>query len=248
MAKVRRILISQPALPENSPYHNLAKDVSIDCRSFVHVEGLETKDIRCHRIVWAAYSAIIMTSKNAVDFFFSMTNQMRYKVPDQVRYFCCSEAIANYLQKYVLYRKRRIVVGQRNITDLVRLMRPHKELNFLLPCSTNLSPSVAKVMNETGLSWKPIPLFKTIVSDLSDLQDVKYDMLVFFSPSGIRSLLQNFPNFEQGETRIAAHGASTIKTAKEAGLRVDVQPTEQHKTLSEAIKAYVIKANRKRRR
>ena len=224
--KVKTILVSQPEPKiENSPYFDLIEKqkVKIDFRPFIHVEGVSGKDVRAQKVDLTNYTAIILTSRNSVDHYFRIAEELRFKVPDSMKYFCLSEAVAYYLQKYVVYRKRKIYVGKRTFSELAPLIKKYKNEKFLLPSSDKLKPEVPEVLNELKVDWKEATFYKTVISDLSDLRDVYYDILVFFSPSGIQSLLENFPDFEQNETRIAVFGNTTVKAATEVGLRVDIQ-------------------------
>ena len=165
---------------------------------------------------------------------------MRYKVPDSTKYFCQSEAVAYYLQKYVVYRKRKIYVGDRSINDLEAIFKKFQKERFLLPTSDVLKPSIPSCLDEMGINWDRAQLYRTVVSDLSDLRDVYYDVLVFFSPSGIESLLKNFPDFQQKNTRIAAFGNATEKAADKAKLRIDIKaPTPEAPSMSMAIEKYI---------
>ena len=224
--KVKTILVSQPApKTETSPYFDLSdkQKVKIDFRSFIHVEGISVKEIRAEKIDLNDFTAIILTSRNAVDHFFRVADEMRFKVPDSMKYFCQSEAVAYYLQKYVVYRKRKIYVGTRTFPDLTKLIKKHKAEKFLLPSSDMLKPMVPETLDELGVSWKQAIFYKTVVSDLSNLRDVFYDILVFFSPSGIKSLFENFPDYQQNNTRIAVFGNTTIKAAEDHGLKVNIK-------------------------
>lgn len=247
--KIKTILVSQPEPKmENSPYSKLIdkEKVKVDFRPFIHVEGVEAKSVRQQKIDLHNYSAIILTSRNAVDHFFRIADEMRFKVPDSMKYFCQSEAVAYYLQKYVVYRKRKIYVGQRNFKDLLPLLKKYKEEKFLLPSTDVLKPSVPEALDELGLNWTRGIFYKTVISDLSDLRDVYYDVLVFFSPSGIESLLKNFPDFEQNDTRIAVFGNSTVKAATEASLRIDIKaPTPETPSMTMALQKYITSINKK---
>lgn len=201
--KVKTILVSQPEpAVENSPYHELSErqKVKIDFRSFIHVEGATSKEVRAQKVDLNDYTAIILTSRNSVDHFFRIAEEMRYKVPDTLKYFCLSEAVAFYLQKYVVYRKRKIYVGKRQFSELSPMIKKYKNENFLLPCSDALKPEIPEILNTLKVKWKPAVFYKTVISDLSDLRDVYYDILVFFSPTGIKSLWENFPDFKQNKT------------------------------------------------
>ncbi len=247
--KVKTILVSQPEPKvENSPYFDLIEKqkVKIDFRPFIHVEGVSSKEVRTQKVDLGNYTAIILTSRNAVDHFFRIAEEMRYKVPDTLKYFCLSEAVAFYLQKYVVYRKRKIYVGKRTFQELSPLIKKYKNEKFLLPSSDKLKPEVPAILNELNVNWKQATFYKTVVSDLSDLRDVYYDILVFFSPSGIQSLLQNFPDFEQNDTRIAVFGNTTIQAATDNGLRVDIKaPTPDTPSMTMALEKYIKEVNKK---
>ncbi len=246
--KVKTILVSQPEPKvENSPYSRLIEKekIKVDFRPFIHVEGVEAKNVRQQKIDLNNFTAIILTSRNSVDHFFRIAEEMRFKVPDTMKYFCQSEAVAYYLQKYVVYRKRKIYVGKRTFNELIPLMKKYKDEKFLLPSSDQLKPAVPEALNELGVDWKRGIFYKTVISDLSDLRNVYYDILVFFSPSGIESLLKNFPDFEQNNTRIAVFGNSTVKAATDAGLRIDIQaPTPETPSMTMALQKYITSVNK----
>ena len=247
--KVKTILVSQPA-PSNdkpSPYFNLSEKqkVKIDFRSFIHVEGESAREVRNQKIDFSNFTAVIFTSRNAVDNYFRLAEEMRYKVPDDMKYFCQSEAVAYYLQKYVVYRKRKIYVGVRTFQDMSKQIKKHKGEKFLLPSSDKLKPIVPQILDELGVDWKRAIMYRTVVSDLSDLKDVYYDILVFFSPSGIQSLFENFPDFQQNKTRIAVFGNTTVKAAEEKELRVDIAaPTPETPSMTMALEKYIQQVNK----
>lgn len=247
--KVKTILVSQPEPKmENSPYTRLIEKekVKVDFRPFIHVEGVDAKSVRQQKIDLQKFTAIILTSRNAVDHFFRIAKEMRFNVPDTMKYFCQSEAVAYYLQKYVVYRKRKIYVGKRTFQDLEPLIKKYKDETFLLPSSDVLKPIVPETLDKLKLNWTRGIFYKTVISDLSDLRNVYYDILVFFSPSGIESLLKNFPDFEQNDTRIAVFGNSTVKAATDAGLRIDIQaPTPETPSMTMALQKYINDVNKK---
>ncbi|TDS12618.1 uroporphyrinogen-III synthase [Maribacter caenipelagi] len=246
--KVKTILVSQPEPKmENSPYSKLIdkEKVKVDFRPFIHVEGVDAKTVRQQKIDLNDFTAIVLTSRNAVDHFFRIADEMRFKVPDSMKYFCQSEAVAYYLQKYVVYRKRKIYVGKRLFTDLVPLIKKYKDEKFLLPSSDVLKQDVPDTLDSLSINWKRAIFYKTVISDLSDLRNVYYDILVFFSPSGIESLLQNFPDFDQKETRIAVFGNSTVDAATDAGLRIDIKaPTPETPSMTMALQKYIMSVNK----
>jgi len=247
--KVKTILVSQPApKADHSPYLELSEKqkVKIDFRPFIHVEGVEAKEVRAQKIDLNKYTAIILTSRNAVDHFFRIAEEMRFTVPDSMKYFCESEAVAYYLQKYVVYRKRKIYVGERNFVDLIKTLKKYKDEKFLLPSSDKLKEIVPVTLNDLGVEWDRGIFYRTVMSDLSDLNDVFYDVLVFFSPSGIESLFKNFPDFVQNDTRIAVFGKTTVKAALAAGLECNIQaPTPETPSMTMALEKYIIEANKK---
>lgn len=247
--KVKTILVSQPApRTDRSPYFELADKlkVKIDFRPFIHIEGLPPREVRAQKIDLTKYTAIIFNSRNAVDHFFRIAEEMRYKVPNDMRYFCQSEAIAYYLQKYVVYRKRKIYAGGRLFSDLVEAIKKYPDEKFLLPSADKLKDSVIRTLNDLKIDWDRAILYKTVASDLSDLENVFYDVLVFFSPTGIESLFKNFPDFKQNKTRIAAFGNSTAKAVNEAGLKCDIQaPAPGTPSMTMAIEKYIQEINKK---
>ncbi|MEK6452249.1 MULTISPECIES: uroporphyrinogen-III synthase [Myroides] len=246
--KVKTILVSQPEPKvENSPYFELEQKykVKIDFRPFIHVEGVSAKEVRHQKIDLANFTAIILTSKNSVDHFFRVAEEMRFKIPETLKYFCQSEAVAYYLQKYVVYRKRKIYVGQKDFTELAPLIKKYKDEKFLLPASDQLNSDVPATLNELKVNWTPGTFYRTVMSDLSDLADVKYDVLAFFSPTGIKSLFKNFPDFTQDNTRIAVFGTSTQKEALDNDLRVDIMaPAPETPSMTMALEKYIQKVNK----
>lgn len=248
MLKVKSVLVSQPKPEtEKSPYFDLADNckVKVDFRPFIHVEGLPAKEFRAQKINLLDFDAVIFTSRNAVDHYFRAAEEMRVKIPDEMKYFCISESTAFYLQKYIVYRKRKIFYGQQTFADLVAVLKKHKECNFLLPSSDILRQNIPALLNENGFKYQIATLYRTVCSDLSDLKDVNYDVLVFFSPSGIKSLYQNFPDFKQNNTRIAVFGPTTANAAEEAGLKIDISaPSPESPSMTKALELYIKKVNK----
>lgn len=247
--KVKTILVSQPEpQTENSPYFDLAEKnkVKVDFIPFIHVEGVDASEVRKQKVNVQGHTAVILTSRNAVDHYFRICEDMRFSVPNDMKYFCTSEAIAYYLQKYVVYRKRKIYFGNNTFKDLVPLMKKHKDEKFLLPSSDVLKPEIPKLLKEAKIDYTRAIMYNTVSSDLSHLADVYYDILVFFSPSGIKSLMENFPDFEQNDTKIAAFGSSTHRAVKEAGLRLDIKvPTPKMPSMTMALEAHIKEVNKK---
>lgn len=246
--KVKSILVSQPKpSTAKSPYFELAEksNLKIDFRPFIQVEGIPAKEFRQTRIQILDHSAVIFTSRTAIDHFFRICQELRLTVPDSMKYFCISEATAFYLQKYIVYRKRKIFYADGRFTDLTSVMKKHKDENFLVPLSDIHKQEIPKLLDKEGYKYSKAILYRTVSSDLSDLSDIKYDVLVFFSPSGIKSLFQNFPDFEQNSTRIASFGPATAKAVRDAGLRLDIEaPTAQAPSMTMALEQYIKKNNK----
>tara|TARA_B100001758_G_scaffold196934_1_gene174873 strand:+ start:331 stop:1083 length:753 start_codon:yes stop_codon:yes gene_type:complete len=250
MKKVKSILISQPKPEGKSPYSAIEKKhkLKIDYCPFMHVEEISALEFKEQRISILNHDAVIFTSKNAMDHYFGMMDKLRLRIPDFTKYFCVSEAIAHYLQNFITYRKRKIFTGEQTLASLIPVMQKHKDSKFLFPCSDVLKNKPNKSLDESKLEYTKAQMYKVVCSDLSDLSDVKYDILVFFSPTGIKSLLENFPNFKQGDTRLAIFGLTTIKSVEENGLRVDISaPNKKAPSMSMALDQYIKEANKRRR-
>jgi uroporphyrinogen-III synthase len=243
MERIRKILVSQPQ-PENnkSPYFDLASkhNLKVDFRPFIHVEGVSARDFRQEKVDLGVHTAVLFTSKTAIDHYFRIAEETRTNIPDTMKYFCISEATAYYLQKYIVYRKRKIFYGNGKITDLLEIMNKHKEEKFLLPLSAAHKEEIPELLNTNNFNYSKAILYRTECSDLSDLADVNYDILVFYSPSGIKSLFQNFPDFKQNDTKIASFGTKTAKAAEEAGLRLDITaPQPQAPSMTMALENFI---------
>lgn len=241
--KIKSILVSQPEpVTPRSPYFDLADKykLKIDFRPFIQVEAIPAQEFRQSRINLLQHTAVIFTSRNAVDHYFRMAGEMRVNVPESMKYFCVSESTAYYLQKYVIYRKRKIFHGKQKFDDLLDVIKKHKQEKFLFPCSDIHNDRVTQKLEALNVKFNKAILYRTVAADLSDLENVYYDMLIFFSPSGIESLLKNFPDFKQNETRIAAFGPTTEKAVKDNGLRLDVYaPMPKTPSMSMAIEQYI---------
>lgn len=246
--KVKTILVSQPEpKTEASPYNELEQKfgVKVDFLPFSHVEGVDASVVRKQKIDLKNYTALILNSKNSVDHYFRIAEEMRYKVPDTMKYFCQTETIAYYLQKYVVYRKRKIYIGGKTFDDVVKVIKKHRTETFLMPTSDSLRPEISASLNELGVKWERVVLYNNMYSDLSELKDKKYDVLAFFTPAGLKSLYHNFPDFQQGEVRIATFGVSTCREAEACGLKVDIQaPTPQAPSMAMALQEYIKTANK----
>lgn len=246
--KVESILVSQPKPnDENSPYYKLAEKygIKVDFRPFIHIEPVTLKEFRKQKVDILDHTAVILTSRNAVDHFFRLAQESKIEVPADMKYFCISEQTANYLQKYIVVRKRKIFVGMRTAQDLLEVLKKHKNEKYIFPCSNIRKNDIPEFLDKHGFTWKEAIIYNTVASDLSDLDDVTYDILAFFSPSGINSLFINFPDFKQNNTRIACFGPTTMAAAEEANLIIDIQaPMPNAPSMTGAIELYIKKANK----
>jgi len=245
--KVKKILVSQPQ-PENekSPYYEIAGkyNVVIDFKPFIKVQGLAASDFRKQKVYIQNYSAIIFTSKNAVDHFFRMCSELRYTVPETMKYFCITEAIALYTQKYIVYRKRKIFYGSRDFSELVDLIKKHSEEKYLLPASDVCKDEQHHLLESSKINYTKAVFYKTVPNEINIQGDMNYDLLIFFSPEGIKSLFKNFPCFEQGNVRIGAFGNNTANAVVEAGLRLDLQaPMPEVPSMAMALDQFLNKTN-----
>lgn len=241
--KIGNILVSQPApADENSPYYRLADkwDISIDFQKFIQVEGISLNEFRKQGVNPPDFTAVIFTSKVAVDHFFRLLQEMRIEMAPDTKYFCVGEATSKYLQKYIVIRKRKLFVGERTAMDLSNYVKKHKKEKFLFPCSNVHRRKLPEYMREQKIDITESVLYQTVASDLSKIKVREYDMICFFSPSGIQSLYKNFPDYDQGETHIAVFGPTTAKEAIKHNLRVDVEaPKPNMPSMTAAIDKYL---------
>ena len=243
---IKKLLVSQPK-PETgkSPYFDIAEryGVDIDFRPFIKVEPLTAKEFRQQRIAIPDYSAVIFTARTAVDHFFHLCKELRVVVPETMKYFCMTEAIAVYLQKYTVYRKRKIFFGATGKTDdLINLIVKHPKEKYLLPASDIHKDDISEALTEKKIPCKTAIMYRTVCSEFSKDESFDYDMLVFFSPTGVKALKENIPNFEQGDIKIAAFGPATAKEVEAQGLRLDLQaPSKEYPSMTGALRAFLEK-------
>jgi uroporphyrinogen-III synthase len=247
--KGKRVLVSQPQ-PENdkSPYADVARQHNLDItfRKFFLIESIGAREFRKNRINVPDFTAIIFTSKHAADHFFSLCEELRVQVSEQTKYFCTSEAIALYLQKYVQYRKRKIFFGKNHFSELLELIKKQRDEKFLFPCGENHKKDIPQLLKQNKIQFTSAPIYRTVSADLSDIDINQFDMLVFFSPFGIESLRMNFPDYVQGDTLLATFGEATAKAAKKAGLTVNIPaPTESAPSMTMAIQEFLHKQGKK---
>ena len=244
---IKKILVSQPKpTSERSPYFDIAERFGVELvfRPFIKVEGLTARDFRTQKVNILDYTAIVFTSRHAIDHFFTLAKELRCNIPEDMKYFCVTETIALYIQKYVQYRKRKVFFGETGrIDDLVPTMVKHKNEKYLVPMSDVHNDSLTILLDSKKLNHKECVMYRTVSNDFTpeEVKTFDYDMLIFFSPSGIESLIKNFPDFKQKEIAIATFGPTTAKAAKEAGLRLDIEaPSDKYPSMTGALLHYLI--------
>ncbi|MBN8576022.1 MAG: uroporphyrinogen-III synthase [Cyclobacteriaceae bacterium] len=247
MRKVKSILVTQEAPTDaNSPYLKLAEKygLKIDFRPFIQVEAVPIKDFRKQKVDILQHTAIIFTSRHAVDHFFSICRELKLEMPPDMKYFCISDQTSNYLQKYIVIRKRKIFSGLKDTKDLLEIIKKHKNEKFLFPCSDIRKNDIPDFLTANGFNFTEAIMYQTVAANLSDLKNVYYDILAFFSPSGISSLFVNFPDFKQNNTRIATFGPTTAKAVRDANLILDIEaPLPNAPSMTGALELYVKAAN-----
>lgn len=248
LKEVKSILVSQPKPGDTkSPYYTLADKygIKVDFRPFIQVDPISVKEFRKQKIDILNHTAVIFTSRNAVDHFFRMCIDLKIDVPADMKYFCISEQTANYLQKYIVVRKRKIFTGSRTAQDLIEILKKHKNEKYIFPCSNIRKEDIPDFMKGNGYQLTEAIIYKTVASDLSDLDNVYYDIIAFYSPSGINSLFVNFAGFQQNDTRIAVFGPTTAKAAHDADLIIDIEaPLPNAPSMTGALELYIKKANK----
>lgn len=244
---VKKILVSQPKpSSEKSPYFDIASrfDVELVFRPFIKVEGLTSKEFRQQKVNISDYTAIVFTSRHAIDNFFKLAKELRVTIPEDLKYFCITETISLYIQKYVQYRKRKVFFGDTGkIEDLVPLMVKHKTERYLVPMSDVHNDSLSNMLDSKKLNHRECVMYRTVSNDFTEeeVATFDYDMLVFFSPAGVNSLIKNFPNFDQGKIAIATFGPSTAKAVRDAGLRLDLEaPNDKYPSMTGALQHYLL--------
>lgn len=245
--KIKSILVSQPQPADISKTHyaDLMKKFGVNFvfEKFIKLEGVTASELRQAKIKLPEYTAVILTGRSAVDQFFAIAKEMRYEVPDTLKYFCINEEVAKYLQKYVQYRKRKMFYGKQTFADLMDLIKKQKDQKFLYCCSDNSSESSIEMLTAAKINFTKAVILRTVSSDLSHLKIDDFDMLVFFSPAGIDSLMHNFPKFKQKDVVIGGFGASTCKAIRDAGFEPNIEaPTQQAPSMTMAIEQYLAAA------
>jgi len=247
LKKIKSILVTQAAPTDaKSPYFDIEKkyNIKVDFRSFIEVKGVAYKEFRKQKINILEHTAIIFTSRNAIDHFFRICKEAKIETPSDMKYFCITEQTANYLQKYIVIRKRKVFTGTKTALDLLEVIKKHKSENFLFPCSNKRQKDLPDYMGTNDFKITEAVMYETVSSDLSDLENVFYDVLAFYSPSGITSLMENFPGFKQNNTRIAAFGPTTAQAVKDANLILDIQaPMPNAPSMTGALEQYIKQAN-----
>lgn len=245
---IKKILVSQPKpSSEKSPYYDIEKHLGVEMifRPFIKVEGLTAKEFRKQRINLLDYTAIVFTSRHAIDHFFTLAKELRTTIPEDMKYFCVTETIALYIQKYVQYRKRKVFFGTTGRIDgLVPVMMKHKAERYLVPMSSVHNDDVKHLLDAKGLHHTECVMYRTVSNDFTEdeVKNFDYDMVIFFSPTGVKALTKNFPQLEQGDLRIGTFGPATAKAVADEGLRLDLQaPTKEYPSMTGALRAYLEK-------
>lgn len=230
-----------------SPYFDLAKkyNLKVEFKPFVQVEGIPSKDFRQQKLNILDFSAVIFTSKTGIDHFFRICNDLRITVPDTMKYFCITENVAFYLQKYIIYRKRKIFHGKAKFQDLIDIIIKHKDDHYFVPLSEPHNAEIPEILDKSNIRYSIGILYRTISSNFSGVQNFDYDILVFYSPSGIKSLKENFPGFVQGDIKIAAFGPTTACAVEQEGLRLDINaPNPKAPSMTMALDNFLKEHNR----
>lgn len=248
---VKKILITQPK-PDGtkSPYFDLASkyNLSLDFHPFIVVEGIAAKEFRKQKIEIATFSAVIFTSRNAIDHFFRICDELKITVSQDTKYFCITESVALYLQKFILYRKRKVFYGADGVNkSLFDVINKHKDNErFLYPCSESFDNEITNWLKSHNCGYATPVLYKIVSNDVKDVIARNYDVICFFTPGGVKSLMENFPKFKQNGTRIGAFGANTFKAAEEAGLILEIKaPLPQAPSMVSALEKFLSTANKK---
>ena len=244
---IKKILVSQPKpSSEKSPYYDIASKFGVELvfRPFIKVEGITTREFRAQKVNILDHTAIVFTSRHAIDHFFTQAKELRVNIPEDMKYFCVTETISLYIQKYVQYRKRKVFFGTTGkIDDLIPTMVKHKQEKYLVPMSDVHNDSLTNLLDAKKLQHDECVMYRTVSNDFTpdEVKNFDYDMLIFFSPSGIESLTKNFPDFKQGDIAIATFGPATAKAVKDAGLRLDLEaPSEKYPSMTGALQHFLL--------
>jgi len=243
---IKKILVSQPRpTSEKSPYFDIATKYNVELvfRPFIKVEGISSREFRAQKVNILNYTAIVFTSRHAIDHFFTLAKEMRVNIPEDMKYFCVTETIALYIQKYVQYRKRKVFFGNTGrVDDLIPTMIKHKSEKYLVPMSDVHNDSLSQLLDSKKLTHTECVMYRTVSNDFTqeEIDTFDYDMLIFFSPSGIEALTKNFPNFEQGKIAIGTFGPATARAVRDAGLRLDLEaPNDKFPSMTGALQNYL---------
>ena len=241
--------MSQPKpASEKSPYYEIAEKygVKIEFRPFIKVEGISAKEFRQEKVSILDHTAVIFTSRHAIDHFFNLCTELRVTIPETMKYFCVSETIALYIQKYVQYRKRKIFFGNTGkIDDLIPAVVKHNTEKFLVPMSDVHNDEIGNILDKNKINHTEAVMYRTVSNDFTESESFDYDMLVFFSPSGISSLMKNFPDFEQKDIKIGCFGTTTAKAVRDAGLRLDLEaPSVEAPSMTAALDLFIKETNK----
>ena len=243
---VKKILVSQPKpSSDKSPYYNIANDFNVELvfRPFIKVEGLSSPEFRQQKVNISDYTAIVFTSRHAIQHFFELAKELRVTIPETLKYFCVTETIALYIQKYTQYRKRKVFFGETGkIDDLIPMMVKHKNERYLVPLSDVSNDSITQLLDSKGLNHKECVMYRTVTNSFTpeEKANFDYDLALFFSPSGVKALQETFPEIKSGDIQIGTFGPSTAKAVRDAGLNLDFEaPTERYPSMTGALRHYL---------
>lgn len=247
--KIKKVLVSQPKpTSEKSPYYDIAEKygVKIDFRPFIKVESLSSKEFRQQKVSILDHTAVIFTSRHAIDHFFTLCSELRIAIPETMKYFCISEAVALYIQKYVQYRKRKVFFGATGkIADVIPSIVKHNTEKFFVPMSDVHNDELKNLLDKNNIDHTEAVMYRTVSNDFQEGEEFDYDMLVFFSPSGISSLMKNFPDFDQKDIKIGCFGPTTAKAVRDAGLRLDLEaPSVKAPSMTAALELFIKETNK----
>lgn len=248
--RIKKILVSQPTPTGNkSPYFDIAEkyNVKMDFRPFIKVDPLSAKEFRSQRVNILEYSAIIFIAKQGIDHFFRLCDELRISVPESMKYFCISEAVAVYLQHYINFRKRKVFYGASGkIQDLVLILNKHVEEKYLFVTPESLNEETINALDKSKIQYTKAIMYRTVSNDFAPHEEFNYDMLLFFSPHGVQSLMKNFPDFVQGDIQIGCFGTTTAAAVHEAGLRLDLEaPSPEYPSMTMALDAFLKELTKK---
>ena len=241
---IKKILLSQETPMNKAPYDSLVEKfgVQIDFKPFFLIEPLTSREFRTQRLNILDFTAIVFSARHTIDAFFRICDELRIKVPETMKYFCTTEAVAMYLQKHIVFRKRKIFYGNGTPSSVIDLIGPkHKDEKFLIATSDSSNvDTLTRLFQAQGLDYTTSVFVKSVPQDLKDVDLESYDLVVFYNPADLKSLYANFPEFKPGNARFVTFGKQIVKAMEEAGLPVEIQaPTPEAPSVARALELYL---------